>query len=71
MTREKPTSKQISYYKALCKKFKIDINSIDLKEASKLDLRNAIDALLTEEHASNKENILARLNDLIKSRQFE
>ncbi len=69
MSGQSPTSKQKAYYKALCKRYNIDINSIDLEKTSKLDLRNAIDALLTEQHTSDKQNILSRLNQIIESRE--
>ena len=69
MSREAPTKNQLAYYKVLCKKFGIKADSIDLEKATKLDLRNAIDALLTEEHKSGKENILARLNSLIEAKE--
>jgi hypothetical protein len=71
MQRERPTPKQISYYKALCKKYDIEISSIDLENASKFDLRNAIDTLLTEQHTTDKQKILSRLNEIIKARQIE
>jgi len=41
---------------------------MDLDKASKLDLKNAIDALLNEEHKSGKENILLKLNEIIEER---
>lgn len=69
MQRQAPTSRQLAYYKALCRRYNIDINSLDLEKASKLDLRNAIDALLSEEHSSEKQNILLRLNEIIESRE--
>ena len=69
MSWQPATPKQKSYYKALCKKFNIDIETIDLEKASKLDLRNAIDALLSEQYISDKKNILSRLNEIIESRE--
>ena len=40
MSKEPPTKRQISFYKALCKKYNIELQ--DLQTLSKLDLRNLI-----------------------------
>jgi len=64
-----PTQSQIAYYKALCKRYNIDINSLDLKNASKFELKEAIDALLTKKYKADKEKILQKLNEIIKSRK--
>ena len=44
MEKEPPTKAQISYYRNLCRKFSIE-NPIDVKNASKLALRNAINVI--------------------------
>lgn len=44
MSKELPTKKQISYYKSLCKRYNIEEK--DIKELSKLDLRDLIDGIL-------------------------
>lgn len=46
MSRMKPTKKQISYYKALCRKH--DIEEVDLTNKSRLDLKNMISELADE-----------------------
>lgn len=46
MSRMKPTKKQISYYKALCRKH--DIEEVDLTGKSRLDLRNLIAEIADE-----------------------
>lgn len=46
MSRMKPTKKQISYYKALCRKHNID--EVDLTNKSRLDLKNMISELADE-----------------------
>jgi hypothetical protein len=43
-SREKPTEKQIRYYNALCKKYKI--TDLNLENKSKFDLKNMIAELL-------------------------
>lgn len=50
MSKELPTKKQISYYKALCKRYNIDIK--DANDLSKLDLKNLIEEIL-DEHQTN------------------
>lgn len=50
MSKELPTKKQISYYNSLCKRYNQDKK--DVKELSKLDLRNEIDRILNE-HQGN------------------
>ncbi|MFH0702286.1 MAG: hypothetical protein V2B14_01950 [bacterium] len=65
MSKQLPTKKQISYYKALCKKYNINI-VIDLEKSSKLELKNSIEALLNEKNKSSKENVLLKLNEIIK-----
>ena len=49
MSREAPTKRQLSYYKNLCKKYEFE--QIDLENASKLDLRNAIRDIKNEHQA--------------------
>jgi len=61
MAKESPTRAQISYYKKLCQKLTIE-NPIDIKNASKLDLRNAIDMILKLEEVSDREFVLEKLN---------
>ena len=82
MSKEPPTDKQIYYYKALCKKYRLNIE-LDLENASRLEFKNAIDSilssnsspaeiapsLLTEEHEQNKKNLLLKLQQVIKSKQ--
>lgn len=46
MSKEKPTKKQLSYYKSLCKKYSIEKKETD--ELSKLDLKNLIEEILNE-----------------------
>ncbi|MBQ7126260.1 hypothetical protein IJO12_04160 [bacterium] len=46
MSKEKPTIKQINYYKKLCKRFLIDIKNVD--ELSKLELRDEIGKIINE-----------------------
>lgn len=50
MSKELPTKKQISYYKALCKRYNIDIK--DTNDLSKLDFKNRIEEILNE-HKTN------------------
>jgi hypothetical protein len=68
MSKQPPTQKQVAYYKALCRKLDIDSNTIDLENASKLDLKIALDAILNEEGESKKQNILLKLENIVKSR---
>jgi len=69
MSKQPPTQKQVSYYKALCRKLDIDIKTIDLENASRLDLKNALDAILNEEGEFKKQNILLKLQEIVKSRE--
>jgi len=66
MSKQPPTQKQIAYYKALCRKLDIDIKTIDLENASRLDLKNALDAILNEEGEFKKQNILLKLQNIVK-----
>jgi len=63
MAKEPATKPQKYYYKKLCEKFGL-AGVIDIETASKLDLRNAIDKILTEHGASDKEFVLDKLNNL-------
>lgn len=51
-SHEKPTAKQLSYYKSLCKQLKVD--GINLAEKSKLDLKNMISELLDKKGANSE-----------------
>ena len=46
MSKEFPTKKQISYYNSLCKRYSLDKQEV--KELSKLDLKNEITRILDE-----------------------
>jgi len=46
MSKEKPTKKQLSYYKSLCKKYNIDKQ--ETEELSKLDLKKMIEEIVNE-----------------------
>lgn len=46
MSKEEPTKKQIYYYDKLCKKYNIDKQNV--KELSKLDIKNEIERILNE-----------------------
>jgi len=70
MSKQLPTAKQVAYYKALCRKFEINIDTIDLENASRLDLKNALDVILSEEGESKKQNILIKLQNIVKSRNI-
>lgn len=61
MSKESPTKAQISYYKSLCKRHDEEMK-IDCENASKLDLRNEIRAIL--EKYSDKKEVLSKLNEL-------
>lgn len=50
-SKEAPTKKQLSYYKKLCDKHKIE-NKIDTENASKLDLKIAISGILESAESS-------------------
>lgn len=52
MSKEPPTKKQIYYYDKLCKKYNIEMKSVD--KLSKLDLRNEIDGILNEYSTINQ-----------------
>lgn len=54
MSKEAPTKKQLYYYDRLCKKYSIEKK--DVKELSKLDLRNEIESILNE-HSSDYKNV--------------
>ncbi|MDD3013963.1 MAG: hypothetical protein PHC34_09705 [Candidatus Gastranaerophilales bacterium] len=71
MSKQPPTPKQVAYYKALCHKLEIDIKTIDLENASRLDLKNALDALLNEEGEFKKQNILLKLQNIVKTKEEE
>lgn len=61
MSKTPPTPKQLSYYKSLCKKFDIEITILNIESASKLDLKNAIEILLTDSEKNQKESLLKNL----------
>jgi len=63
MAKEPATKAQKYYYKKLYEKFKLT-SGIDTETASKLDLRNAIDKILQEQGASDKDFVLEKLNNL-------
>jgi len=69
MAKEFPTRAQISYYKKLCQKFTIE-NPLDVNKASKLDLRDAIDAILQIEKIADREFVLEKLNKIAKRDKF-
>lgn len=46
MSKEKPTKKQLSYYKSLCEKYKIQ--KADFENLSKLDLKNLIAKIIED-----------------------
>lgn len=69
MSKEPATKPQIRYYKALCRQNAIDEKIMDIEKASKLDLKNAIDTLLKESERIEKEIILTRLQEIIKSKE--
>lgn len=71
MDREEPTKAQISYYKALCRERKISVDIVDVENASKLDLRNAIDELLSEKEIAEKQALLSKLNELIEEKKLD
>jgi len=54
MSKEAPTKKQLYYYDRLCKKYSIEKK--DVKELSKLDLRNEIEKIINE-HSNNYKNL--------------
>lgn len=66
MSKEPPTKAQVSYYKALCRKYKIE-SSLDMEHASKLDLRDAIDEILKKVEASDREFVLQKLDNIKES----
>ena len=66
MAKDFPTRAQISYYKKLCQKFTIE-KPLDIKNASKLDLRDAIDKILKHEEIADREFVLEKLNKIAKT----
>lgn len=66
MAKEFPTRAQISYYKKLCQKLSIE-NPLDMDNASKRDLRDAIDAILKIEEIADREFVLEKLNKIAKT----
>ncbi len=70
LARCKPTEKQISYYKKLCKTKNIPEGTINLEKASKLDLKNAIGSLLEENKNEDKAKVLADLKKLIQDKNL-
>jgi len=65
MAKELPTRAQISYYKKLCQK-STEESPIDLKNASKLDLRDAIDKILKQEEIIDRDFVAEKLNKISK-----
>jgi len=61
MSKQRASKVQVKYYKALCKRYKIE-NPIDLETASKLDLKNAISEILDKNKENEKELLQERLN---------
>ena len=53
MSKEKPTKKQLYYYEKLCKRYNIE--GIEVKTASRLDMRNEIERILNE-HSTDRGN---------------
>ena len=51
-SHEKPTKKQVLYYKALCAQAKVD--GVDLTNKSKLDLKNMISDLLNKKGSQDE-----------------
>jgi hypothetical protein len=70
MSKDQPTSKQLYYFKQLCKKNTINDNIINIEFASKLDIKNAINELLQEKSKESKEQMLIQLSDLIEENRF-
>ena len=68
MSKEPPTKSQVSYYKALCKKFGIKPD-FDAEQSSKLALVKAISFMLDKEHLGEKTEILAKLNEIIRTKE--
>ena len=66
MSKELPTRAQISYYKKLCQKVTIE-NPIDTNNASRLDLRDAIDKILKNEEIENRNFVAEKLNKISKA----
>lgn len=65
MSKEPPTKAQVSYYKALCKKYGLE-HSLDKENNSKLDFKQAIQAILEENKNLEKAEIIDQLNTLKK-----
>lgn len=59
MSKQPPTKKQLYYYDKLCKQYKIEKE--DLKEKSRLDLKNIIGRILDEQQIYSK----GRFNNVI------
>lgn len=59
MSKQQPTKKQLYYYDKLCKQYKIEKE--DLKDKSRLDLKNIIGKILDEQQIYSKE----RFNNII------
>jgi len=60
MAKEPPTKAQVSYYKSLCRKGKIE-NPLNTENSSKLDLRNAIDGILKERELPDRGLVAEKL----------
>ena len=54
MSKDAPTKKQLYYYDRLCKKYCIEKK--DVKELSKLDIKNEIERIL-DEHSDDYKNV--------------
>ena len=52
MSKEEPTKKQLYYYDKLCKRY--DIEKKDVKNLSKLDIRDEIERILNENSGTNE-----------------
>ncbi len=64
MSKQPPTKAQLSYYKALCKKYNIN-SPLDIKNASKFDLKNAISIILEKAGTDLKEEISSQLQAIL------
>ena len=65
MSKEPPTKAQISYYKKLCTRHNVK-ESLNKENASKLDLRDAIDDILKRFEASDRELMIEKLSNIKK-----
>ncbi len=63
MSKAPPSKAQLSYYKSLCKKYKLE-NSLDIETASKLDFKNAISKILEENKKTEEINLSTKLSSL-------